>query len=597
MWMESNRMLWLLVCFVAVVQAQLALRQNKVVYFPDSERYQVNALLRALSLHGMSELKLDSPTWSVAGNTNVFDLLWAQEDVRWDSMGKLEPRHKVNQISGLDALLATLSSTHAQLQKQHGKFDFNFVQSAFYLPRDKAALEHAILNVLNSPIYNDKVKRDSGYRRRWLVTSPESTRLLKGLPEVQNNQLPANAVVTKYIEPFLISNHKFEFSLYVLVASLDPLRVYIYDNAQVRFCLKPYPKALDATADIDSYFVGDNYLPPWEIPDLKDYYTEFPSSTSEGTNHFRVLKQYLSDHNIDVDRFQRDTFAMITKLVTAKRKDALGSIPQHVNTNNLFEFLRFDFHIQDDGLSFLKSIVRSPILQSTAEFSTGSEAAMFNSLASDLIQLIGVTSPNDKDMESTIQSNPTYCKEKCKDQQRVWDMTCWRCAGWFPPQVAESLRDSAMEYARRGRFQLVYPSVENKQTKFIQGLTANDEAFHAYLVSFAQAAAAVSTSLLDPAVLCVNRDHCNNHGDCVNGRCQCDDDYEGFTCYIPHDSSEPKWTDVPTPRVQANLRFQGTVKSSSPSFLLVAIGLGVVCFGLYKIALKYVVVAQAEKDN
>jgi hypothetical protein len=47
----------------------------------------------------------------------------------------------------------------------------------------------------------------------------------------------ADIFVQRFIyPPHLIEGHKWDIGVYVLVTSLDPLRVYYYDDLLLRFC-------------------------------------------------------------------------------------------------------------------------------------------------------------------------------------------------------------------------------------------------------------------------------------------------------------------------------------------------------------------------
>ena len=55
---------------------------------------------------------------------------------------------------------------------------------------------------------------------------------------MNNNE---KCVISKYISnPLLVNNHKFDLRIYVLVTSVDPLRIYIYNEGIARFAAHPY---------------------------------------------------------------------------------------------------------------------------------------------------------------------------------------------------------------------------------------------------------------------------------------------------------------------------------------------------------------------
>lgn len=49
-----------------------------------------------------------------------------------------------------------------------------------------------------------------------------------------------NVIVSRYIRPYLIDNRKFDLRLYVVVTSVEPLRVYWHEQGLVRFATEPY---------------------------------------------------------------------------------------------------------------------------------------------------------------------------------------------------------------------------------------------------------------------------------------------------------------------------------------------------------------------
>lgn len=62
----------------------------------------------------------------------------------------------------------------------------------------------------------------------------------------------------------LILLRKFDIGIYVIMTSVNPLRVYTFNSdVLLRFCAKKY-LPFNST-DLDSYVVGDDYTPIWEV--------------------------------------------------------------------------------------------------------------------------------------------------------------------------------------------------------------------------------------------------------------------------------------------------------------------------------------------
>jgi hypothetical protein len=57
------------------------------------------------------------------------------------------------------------------------------------------------------------------------------------------------AVIQRYVAPYLLDGLKFDFRLYVLVASLAPLTIYLYNEGLARFCTHAYADPTRDTLD------------------------------------------------------------------------------------------------------------------------------------------------------------------------------------------------------------------------------------------------------------------------------------------------------------------------------------------------------------
>jgi Tubulin-tyrosine ligase family len=117
-----------------------------------------------------------------------------------------------------------------------------------------------------------------------------------------------------YVEnPLLIEGHKFDFGIYVLVTSIDPLRVYYYNkNTLIRLCEKKYnPKNY---SDVDTYVISDACLFPWDVDALSVYY-------NQSYTHKESLNAYLTKKGYDVNRIWSQVEECIREIVLSKEKD------------------------------------------------------------------------------------------------------------------------------------------------------------------------------------------------------------------------------------------------------------------------------------
>ncbi|OHS95229.1 Tubulin-tyrosine ligase family protein [Tritrichomonas foetus] len=172
--------------------------------------------------------------------------------VWWDGLIPKEefysflPHQKINKIPGMNILCLKCNFFQA-LNHMKILFDqfFNFYPTTFILP-------------IQYPEFQNEHLKLTGKNNRtvtWIL-KPKSGCGGNGIRLVQNifdlASLSQQAVIQRYVEPFLLGGYKFDFRLYVLITNLSPFTVYIYNEGLTRFCSHMYTKPNQLNID-DKY--------------------------------------------------------------------------------------------------------------------------------------------------------------------------------------------------------------------------------------------------------------------------------------------------------------------------------------------------------
>lgn len=145
--------------------------------------------------------------------------------------------------------------------------------------------------------------------------------------------------------PMLIDGRAFELGVYVLVTSLNPLRMYRWkSDVLLRFCTEPY-LPFDAE-NVDKYVVSDNHLSLWEIGEFQEMTQSLNFSGHDAFNH------HLTKLEHDVEAFWNQIDDAIVSVTLGKLDLILRHEDHFVKSNNIFdksffELLRFDFLVDE----------------------------------------------------------------------------------------------------------------------------------------------------------------------------------------------------------------------------------------------------------
>ena len=169
-------------------------------------------------------------------------------------------------------------------------------------------------------------------------------------------------------DPLLIEGHKFDLRVYALVLSVDPLRIYLFDDGLVRMCAVKYKKptmkgiasGFDRTSHLTNYAVNKNHA---------DF--EFNEDGHEiGSGHKRTIQWFRTW----LESQGQDSASVWTSVADVVNRTLLSVQPQlaHAYRSSIpdpeddgftcFEILGFDIMFRSNYDPVLVEVNHSPSL-------------------------------------------------------------------------------------------------------------------------------------------------------------------------------------------------------------------------------------------
>ncbi|EDW83989.1 uncharacterized protein Dwil_GK13901 [Drosophila willistoni] len=354
----------LIVTIITAVLSNLAVDWTKSKYLLEATKSDIQPPKYAIFLHDSDDKHLrhvieglNQFGYERVGVNDSWDLLWAH-DYPFSTLPKLknlESHRLVNHFPGCGFLTNKVDLCTSELP---------FLPRAFRLPEQKEAfLDYAEKHP--ETLYVQKHNQ----HRHIKIRSPKEIGLWAN-----------DSFVQEFIQrPFLVDGHKFDIGVYVVITSINPVRVYIYTgDVLFRYCpTKYYPFDPE---DVDKYIVGDDYLPTWEVPSLRKYYNRFGGSMRS------AFEAYVRDQSLDPSKIWPQVEHIIRTTILAKEKDITG-ILRNYKTHNFFDLMRFDLFIDEDLNVRLMEANMSPNL-SSAHFKPNS--LLYKQLLNSVFNLVGI---------------------------------------------------------------------------------------------------------------------------------------------------------------------------------------------------------------
>ncbi|XP_015178148.1 PREDICTED: tubulin polyglutamylase TTLL6 [Polistes dominula] len=321
-----------------------------------------------------------------------------------------------------------------------------YLPQSYRIPQDKnRLLTHAILNP----------------NKLWLKKSNNhrGIKIVKASDIIYND---SESFIQDFIDnPFLIDGYKFDLGVYVAFTSIDPLRVYIYKgDVLLRFCTIKY-EPFDNSQE-DSYIIGDDYRPIWEVPSLNNYYIRLGYSMKDS------LYAYMRSIGKDFDNIWNQIIQAIEEIAIMKEGLIKESIQRHGNKRNYFELVRFDFIIDEDMKVHVMEANMSPNL-SSAHYPPNQ--LLYQQVLFNLFSLIGInsrikTTSMEKSFDIKNQllheievanKNLAVLPQICTTCQDCFKVECQLCISCMTEEIKQILIQSYKEHQNKLDFQRIFP--------------------------------------------------------------------------------------------------------------------------------------------
>ncbi|MBA2778366.1 PqqD family peptide modification chaperone [Billgrantia kenyensis] len=321
---------------------------------------------------------LEARGWE-EGDERHWDAAWVTGMPEPAQFRRVSPRRRINHFPG-NAALTVKSRLHASLADLRARMAdgfgarhsltarLDFFPRAYVMPQDYHALQQAA--------------RDNP-TQRWILkpTNASKGKGVRVLRDVAEAPLAPDWLVQEYLDhPHTIRGHKYVLRLYVLIASLAPMRVYLYRQGFAKLASEPWdpddadnPYSQLTNPDINA--LNTSAEVPVEFIDLERYRTWLRGQGHDDASLFARIEDLVAlTASAGVDAMR-------------SRTAAVGADPR-----GCYELLGLDCMIDDALKPWILECNLSPSLGTCAAPESGGliEERIKGDLVRDLIALTGL---------------------------------------------------------------------------------------------------------------------------------------------------------------------------------------------------------------
>ncbi|XP_013384645.1 tubulin polyglutamylase TTLL4-like [Lingula anatina] len=343
----------------------------------------------------------------------------------------------------------------ARQRQKYGEEEYGFYPESYIFPGDKQAFRKA---------WDATPEGDMWILKPACLSGGEGVSILTDLEEI-----PQEAVVQRYLpNPLLIEGAKMDLRIYVLVGSIDPLRIYIFPEGEVRIAMEKYSMDKFEKRDIHLTNLAVNRMnanfTPDKINKLRPPLAFFWKHVKE---HYGVERQPIWDKIKDI---------VIKSIISGEEFMQAGTTSYVKNRHSVFELFGYDFFIDDNLEPWLMEVNVLPRITKEGL------KEVHHPLLVDMFNLVGLQIPDDDGdkpqgeseeivpkhlvMDSRLWTQPLTDEEKEKQEKFIEmkdEIQQQAILDELTPGDVRILINSLDENNRKGGFERIYPTSDTKK--------------------------------------------------------------------------------------------------------------------------------------
>ncbi|KDO19674.1 hypothetical protein SPRG_14754 [Saprolegnia parasitica CBS 223.65] len=316
-------------------------------------------------------------------NANAaWDIWWSDRGELLKDARRLHAFQKVNHFPSMeDICRKDFLATHLNAMRKALPDAYDYYPRSFLLPADRIELQQAMEHDARGATY---------------IIKPRTLCQGKGIKLVQSfGKIPATepCVAQRYVaNPLLIDGFKFDLRIYVLVTSVDPLRVHIFRNGLARFCTTPFERPTKANLN-----AARMHLTNYAINKKAKEFVKSTDDTKGSKRSLAFVMAYIARHGLDPSAVWAEMCDIILKTLLAIQPRLQASYRNFFGADAAkgrtewgpaaFEILGFDIMLDDKGKSWLFEVNHAPSFAGEAKL----DREIKTPLIEQALDLINVT--------------------------------------------------------------------------------------------------------------------------------------------------------------------------------------------------------------